>query len=540
MFFARKRGVRFGKVVRRLCFRSFCFGSAGWAWKKVHFSDFGTGICSRLNPHMVLVGESGGGKSNAVKVMVERLCRSGANVAILDPHDEYLGVADAISADIYDAASSGINIFEPGGMSEKEKASELTGMFRRAFRLGDVQSYTLYRCIMSTYSYVGRQGSIPTVHNLMFTLRSFGKNAGVAEKRILESLERRMAVIDTGSFSRTTDMKKVVNGNSLFLLSRLHTVEAQAVYLEGFLRKVYSHMLTLEKEGRHRLYIVIDEAERIGDNPILGKLAAEGRKYGIGIIATSQRAKALDKDLRSNSSVFISFYQREPEELNYISNFMAGGTELGRFSEVRKGIRGLRIGEAMVTDHYGRAYVVRFDRHRGRDFSIRHSIVRLAERAVERGELAAGMPGACSAEEIECALEGLRGSGQLLEHKIEGGRYAGRWYISSPRNSAEHDIRVNLIGRCLSEMGLQSRVYNSSFGPDIVVQLDGKSIAVEYETGLKSIWDTEGMIAYRRKYYCRTVIVVNDAHYPEYARLFGNDVMAFSDVEKVADALKAS
>src|SRR5271170_4262732 len=208
MFFRKNDSVKVGKVVRRLGFRSFGFGNFGWVWKNSYFSDFAINRNSGINPHVVIVGESGGGKSNATKILVERLCSSGANVVILDPHNEYLGAADEISADIYDAAYNGINLFDLDGMSEREKASELTGLFKRNFRLGEVQSYTLYRCIMNSYSYLGQFGKVPNLHSLLYTISVFKKNAKTGEKAVLESLEKRIAAIDTGSFSKSTDIEK--------------------------------------------------------------------------------------------------------------------------------------------------------------------------------------------------------------------------------------------------------------------------------------------------------------------------------------------
>ncbi len=539
MFFGKNDRVRVGKVVRRLCFKSFGFGNIGWRWKDVHFSDFIVDRNSGINPHMVIVGESGGGKSNATKVLIEGLCSRGAHVVILDPHNEYLGTAEQISAQIYDAAYNGINLFDLDGMSEKEKASELTGLFKRNFRLGEVQSYTLYRCIMNSYSYLGQFGKVPNLGNLLFTISVFKKNAKPAEKSVLESIEKRIAAIDTGSFSRSTDIDNVIHGNSLFLLSGLHTAEAQAIYLEGFLRNIYSRMLSLDKTGHPFLYIVIDEAEKLGDNPILGKIAAEGRKYGIGIIATSQRSKAIDRDLRNNSSLLISFYMREPEELNYVSNFIAAGNELGRFTEVKKGLRGLRRGYAMVMDSSERnPYIVRFDRYDRQNTSISFSILQSAKAGVERGELEMKMMKICSPEELQDALSILLGKGELKQYAIGKGPYSGTWYISNPRNSAEHDICVNVIGRHLSKIAVPNRIYNSSYGPDVIANFDRKKIAIEYETGLKAIEDTKQMLEKRAKYYQKIIVVVNDGCYEDYKRNFAN-VVAFSQIERVWDIVSS-
>ncbi len=530
MFGKRNDRVRVGKVVRKLCFKSLFFGNIGWRWSDVHFRDFyisGSG----MNPHIVIVGESGSGKSNAMKIIVQRLARSGANIVMLDPHNEYLGVADIISADIYDASESGVNLFELDGMSEKEKASELTGLFRRNFRLGEVQSYTLYRCIMNSYTYLGQYGKVPSMNSLLFTIKVFKKNARTAERSILESLERRLSIIDSGSFSRSPDINRIISGNSLFLLSGLHTAEAQAIYLEGFLRKIYTKMLSMEKTSHPSLYIVVDEAEKLGDNPILGKIAAEGRKYGIGIIATSQRSKAIDRDLRNNSSLLISFYHREPEELNYISNFIAGGNELGRFTEVKKCIRSLIRGYAIVTDSsQSNPYVVRFYRDESANVSIDFSILQLARNGIRRSDLLQGMAKICSSDEALAHESSLISKKQLHEYTVPGGKYCGPWCISNPRNSPEHDICVNIISRHLSSLGINSKVYNSSYGPDVMCNHMRRKIAIEYETGLKDIGDTRAMLGKRLQYYQKVIVVVNDDHYEQYKAAFDN-VIPFSRIE---------
>lgn len=539
MFSRRIDSIRIGKVVRRLGFKSIGFGNIGWRWKDAHFSELAISRNSGINPHIVIVGESGGGKSNAAKIIVERLCSAGAHVIILDPHNEYLGTAEQISADIYDASYNGINLLDLDGMSEREKASELTGLFKRNFRLGDVQSYTLYKCIMSSYSYLGQYGKVPNMHNLLFTISVFKKNAKTGERSVLESLEKRLSVIDTGAFSKNTDIDMVIRGNSVFLLSNLHTAEAQSIYLEGFLRKIYTKMLTLEKTGLPFLYVVIDEAEKLGDNPILGKIAAEGRKYGIGIIATSQRAKMLDRDLRNNSSLFISFYQREPEELNYISNFVAGGNELGRFSEVKKGMRNLQRGYAMVVSSAERnPAIVHFDRYERSNTSVNFSMMQLAKSAIERSELEQKMSRMCDPIELGNNLDALIAKKELHQYTVPRGAYSGTWYISNPHNSAEHDICVNLISRHLSKIGVRNRIYNSSYGPDIIANFNRRSIAVEYETGLKAIEETGKMLEKRSKYYSKIVVVVNDGHYDSYAKAFAN-VIRFSDIDSIWSVISA-
>ena len=57
-----KNNIVIGNVVSELGFRSFCFGDRSWKWKRRYFSRFAVNPQEWINPHMVIVGESGGGK----------------------------------------------------------------------------------------------------------------------------------------------------------------------------------------------------------------------------------------------------------------------------------------------------------------------------------------------------------------------------------------------------------------------------------------------------------------------------------------------
>ncbi len=525
-----KNNVVIGNVEKEMRFGAVGFGENRWRWKRRYFKRFRIEPHLWINPHMIIVGGSGGGKSNACKIMVSALCARGANVAILDPHNEYLGLSGIIGAEVYDASRNGINMFDLDGMTERERASEITGMLKRNFKLGEVQGYELYKCIMYAYGVLANEGKIPNIHNLMFAIKAFKKNAtSTSEKNVLESLERRISLIDTGAFEKNAEMSKVIAGNSVVLLSRLHTPEAQSIYMEGFLRKVYSKMLTLEKTDKPRLYVVIDEAEKLGDNPIMGKIAAEGRKYGIGVIAISQRAKLIDKDLRGNAAMLISFGIKEPEELNYVANFISGGNESARFIEVKKALRNIGRGRAVVLGAFMRnPIIVRFNRCDANSESTEFRISELSRNGIGSEDLLRSVGGG---DAIGEKIEDMVSKGELKRHEIKCGKYSGVWYISSSHNSAEHDIAVNIISRHLLSVGIRNRVYNSSYGPDIVAFSGRNRIAVEYETGSKDIESSISMIEGRSKRYSKTIIVVNDGVLKNYQEKLGN-VIPFSRLEE--------
>jgi DNA helicase HerA-like ATPase len=105
-------------------------------------------------------------------------------------------------------------------------------------------------------------------------------------------------------------------------------------------------MLSQNLTDRLRLFAVIDEAHRVcisspGELSLPGRLVSEGRKYGLGIITSNQTARSLDRAIIANSAVTFAFYQREPEEYEYMTDLIAGGDDYGRKKAVGRAFRNL-------------------------------------------------------------------------------------------------------------------------------------------------------------------------------------------------------
>ena len=511
--------VKLGKITKRLCLDFIYSGDGkGWKWKRQFFSDFSIDMRVSINPHITIVGKSGSGKSNACKLIMKALNLSGITTIVFDAHNEYVRIANDISADVYDATYTGINIFALDGMSVKERTSELADTFKRIFRLGEVQSYTLYKCIRYAYKIAMFEGREPRLGDLFFAINVFKKHAQRTEMGTLESIEKRLIVLNGASFSSNIEFDRIIGKSCIFALSGLHTNEAQKLYIEGFLKRFYTKMLQLEKRDSVKFYIVIDEAEKLEDGSMIGRIIAEGRKYGVGVMTISQRAKVLESSVRGNASVNIIFYQREPDELNYLANLVAGGNELNRFTEVKKAIRNLSQGNAVVVCGTRNPEVVKFDLYEIAKEYLGEYISKFAVPGISKADLFGKMRslGFCD-DDIANGLERLIVDNVVKAHSFEH-ESGSEWYITMPRNSAEHDIMLGRISRKLSSDGIRNSIYNSSYGPDIVAFYDGEKVAIEYETGMKKVEDTLAMLSSRSRYYKQIAVIVNDKHFDRYSK----------------------
>ncbi|MDE1856329.1 MAG: ATP-binding protein [Candidatus Micrarchaeota archaeon] len=524
---------KIGKIHKTLSLPRFIFsGFVKWQWRRNYFAGFYFNIFKRHNPHIAIVGESGSGKSNLCKLLLKIVKENNVPFILLDPHNEYVESAHELGAEVYDASFSGINIFDLDGFTARERASEISAMFKRIFRLGDVQHTTLYKCIEFAYKMAEGRGRSPSTRDLMYTIKIFLRNSKTqGEKKVLGALEKRLMLIDNGSFAKSTELAQILRQRSIFALSSLHTSEAQAVYIEGFLKKIYSNMLLLHKTGKVNLYVIVDEAEKLGESSVISRLVAEGRKYGIGVICISQRAKALDRELRSNASLFVSFSQHEPEESNYIANFISGGNELNRFIEVKKAIRSLGRGRAIVLNAgSSNPAIVKFDLFCERNKDPTHQMITIARNAISKAEMYRQLTSRGFAREaMNTSLSHLLHSGTLKSYTIAAGSYADTWYITYPKNSAEHDIMVNLLSRHLASFGTKNNVYNTSYGPDVIAHINRKRIAIEYETGLNDFSWARKMIEERCKRFDAVIVVTNDSCKEKYSQISAIPVYSASE-----------
>jgi hypothetical protein len=509
-------------IIKKLELKRIYHGDySTWKWKKPFFLKRFM-LNGRMNPHVVIIGESGGGKSNASRVIIKEIADTGAGLLILDPNEDYLGLADKIGADVYDASRSKVNFLDLDGMDEEERIGETTSILSKRLRLGYVQSSLLKRCIGYTYWVSKPKNRIPTVSDLMLTLKRFEAKAEGSESRTLSLLIERISLINSRKHGRPISIEKIMGSRSIFLLGSMHTEEEQSIYMEALLRKIYSSMLS-SGYSRKPFYIVIDEARKISGSVILGRLAAEGRKYGLGIVAISQKAEEIDGKVMSNSSTIISFYQREPSELHYISNYISGGSESGRLVSVKSAIRNLGVGKAVILDsRYREPIMVKFESSDIGNFSLKYYIENLSYNAIGKNLLVENLHRMNISDiDIQIAVSTLISEKILYEYND--------WYISNPRNSPEHDITVYRISEKLKVNGISNEIYNSSYGPDLIIYSKGRRIAMEYETGKKNLNDVIHMLEYRKKSYPEIILAVNDLHYPRYSAIPGITVLRISD-----------
>ncbi len=489
------------------------------------------------NPHVLIVGMSGFGKSSLLKSIIVGVQRAGKGIIVFDAHDEHENIVRAVNGTVFSAADSGINLLDLSGETVGERISGLTNLFRSVFSLGYVQTTKLGECLWYTYRKCGAASrndrhisKTPTLKELLAEISIFVKNArNSGEMHTLMHLRNRLALLSSSAFLNSTlSIDGVIRGVSSFSLSRLRSREAQMVYIGELLRRLYATMKDNAKESGLNLYIILDEAQFLinsseGRESVVNDLIGEGRKYGVGVIIATHNASSLSKRIVSNASTFIAFFSREPTETNYVANLLAGGSA-DAASMIKERIKVLKQNEAIVVNACVREPTVvetpRFDAVElpvNDNYSKRASALEFAHKPVLESELVG------YGEEL---VKRLVSTGELDGIQIEWNGKKERWYMKhSTSLSVEHEVLVRKIALRLSDLGISNVIRDGPYSPDLVVHYNGWKIAVEYETGKKHMHASMQMFADRGRVYDSVLVVVNDKYFKRYKKFFETDLV---------------
>jgi hypothetical protein len=548
------------------CSRLFCrrgrygmdlTGVPGFAWKGKRFRLY-LRPGEEPNPHIVIAGMSGFGKSSLFKHMLVDLACAGIPCIVFDAHNEHEALIRALNGTVYDARYSGINPMELAGATVAERISELTRMFKGVYSLGYIQATKLSQCLWYVYRKAGATGrlattldSVPTISMLLRELNVFISNAkGIGEKNTLLHLHDRLSLLDSDAFSSSVDMQALGNGICSFSLAGMKSREAQVIYIGELLRRLYQRMHSNSKEQGLRMCIAIDEVQFLTDSSdasgaVIRSLIEEGRKYGMGIIIVTHAASGLSRQIVANASALVAFYAREPSEVSYVAKLIAGNDAQRTYGVVEK-LRVLRQHEAIMVscDARNPLFVAT---PKIKELDVHLKLTRVPAACAASGD-ATGMlararkpvPYDELAKEYGAqAVEAQVAKGVLSKLAIKWQGDDETWLmLHSGAMSIEHSVYVQKLHELLGTHGIRNYVMCGSNGPDIVAHGNNGKVAIEYETGRKPLRKSAEMIRARRGSYSMVIVFANSGAYRFYKSYFEDDGVKVFDIGEAAAAAR--
>lgn len=312
------------------------------------------------NPHIVISGASGSGKSYTAARIATQIAKSAkSSVIIIDPHGEYKNLLnDSI---VIDASTSSINPLDLHGKSPRQRAIEITSLISSLFKLGPLQERLLEDAILLAYEAKGIIENEPStwrrtpptlldVAQILRRIASREKRAYIVATYV-ESLASRVFAKTNISIDTIFGSEKPV----IIDLSSIGERSWQSLYIELFLEKLYIAMKERDLAKTVRAVLVIDEAHLVASKNsrrnIVANMATELRKYGLALILITQRLDDLDKSILANTGTKIALRQVEPKLAKYVAESIAVSNNRDEIDILTETLGLLPKGYAVVRDY---------------------------------------------------------------------------------------------------------------------------------------------------------------------------------------------
>jgi hypothetical protein len=307
------------------------------------------------NPHLMITGETGSGKTQATKVILSDLKPFDVPALILDFKDDY--------SDPTYAETEGLNVYDPneqslpfnplapavdprsGRVNPTHHLHQLTDIIKRIYRLGDQQAYRLREAMKAVYESAGVPGrAFVPEHGQTYPPFQVVQDELQADKDNQALLGRMSPIFDLELFSsgaQAADFATVVESSTVIRLAQLPGDEVKNSVAEFFLMALYNYLIRQPQSHRFSRLLVLDEAWRLVESPFLEPLMREGRAFGLGVLIASQFPTDLPAAVAGSTATKLFFSQTNVEQIRDIQRTILGKTSGADADHLANILRGL-------------------------------------------------------------------------------------------------------------------------------------------------------------------------------------------------------
>ncbi len=311
-----------------------------------------------LGRHTFMCGQSGSGKTYSLGLLLERvLAETSLRVVVLDPNSDYVGlpeIREGAPPEVvarYDAARAGVAVWRnrPGAehrltlrFADLDAASQAAVLDLDPIR--DRDEYAVIVNLLEVQE-TGR----PLVAGIDELLEDDapGAHALGVRARNLGVLEWQVWAADSPSL--VSELRNPTSRCTVVDLGSLDTVREQRLVAEAVLSTLWA-----SRASREPCLVVIDEAHNVcpAEPPdrLTGlateravQIAAEGRKYGLYLLCSTQRPHKVHEDVVSQCDNLLLMRmnsQADVADLSRLFSFVPPG--------LMKGATSFRMGQALV------------------------------------------------------------------------------------------------------------------------------------------------------------------------------------------------
>jgi DNA helicase HerA-like ATPase len=309
---------------------------------EVYWAPFET-EAKLLNFGILITGDPGSGKTQALNVLIEGVAKMGFPVCIFDFKNDYAerDFVRAIGLKVHDVRRHGIpfnplmpSASEDGMAQPIEHIFTITGVLKRVFGLGDRQTATLRDAMKEAFE---RRGINPQkwVHADSIRPPSFDDVVAILEEQkeaknpqAISLLDRIAALFELGLFPKSDELpvpfEAMLDERLVLSLFALPTDEIKAALAELIIIRLHGVLLRRAQPRKLTRLLVLDEAWRVASSTHLENLAREGRAFGAGIAIGTQYPGDLPPDLSGALDTKIYLKNQQPDHKKAVVRALCG------------------------------------------------------------------------------------------------------------------------------------------------------------------------------------------------------------------------
>ncbi|OPY34560.1 MAG: AAA-like domain protein [Methanomassiliicoccales archaeon PtaU1.Bin124] len=313
-------------------------------------------INSMVQKHVCILAKTGGGKSFLCGDLIEELMKHDVTVMVIDPHGEYGAMRDKGSH------PKGAREFHitPRSFDDKilEFATDTTANKNAKplkFTLANIEA----RDLLALTQIKNGKTFLTALRRAIDSVKSVKKDYGL--KEIIAMLESEEDANNNSLIAELeylnevnifapqgTKIDELVQKGKMTIINLRGTPPDIA---ELIVNRIASALFELRKIGKvPPMMLVCEEAHNwcpqqglSASSKILRTIAAEGRKFGLGLTIISQRAAKIDKNVLSQCNTQMILKVTNPNDLKAITNSLEG-IAAGMDEEIQR----LPIGVALI------------------------------------------------------------------------------------------------------------------------------------------------------------------------------------------------
>lgn len=305
-----------------------------------------------ITKHVSILAKTGSGKSYAAGVLIEELAENNVPAIIIDPHGEYASMV------MENTNPKDIELMEQFGIEPKSYKDrvQVFSVSDHELKLNSKLSMSEILDILPRRPSSGAQGLLYEAlkrlkgknYNIKDIINEINEMDVKSKWGILSGLGN---LDDTKLFSPVpTKMDELVQKEKITIIDLKNAKpEVQGMVVMKLTEELFD---ARKKEDIPPFFYIVEEAHNfcpergLGEVPsskILRTIAAEGRKFGMGLCIISQRPAKVDKNVLSQCNTQIILKVTNPNDLKAIIDSVEGvaNTTKGQIKE-------LPIGQAMV------------------------------------------------------------------------------------------------------------------------------------------------------------------------------------------------